>query len=147
LPWLTPDNRVVLFLPESDSSTWAVSLTPQGSIADGWPVSLGGPIETACLFGDTPCVGDIEPAIGRDGTLYVSLANGRIIAVDKSGRIVPGWPVLAGKGTHVTSLRIDASGHLVAVIIVCADYCGDPDVPQSTRVYGPDGTLLKKIDR
>jgi hypothetical protein len=147
LPWLTPDDRVVLFLPESDSSSWAVSLTPQGGIADGWPVSLGGAVETVCLFGDTPCVGSVPPAFGSDDTLYVSLANGTIIAIDKAGRVVPGWPVRAGSHAHVTSLAVDASGRVVADVIVCPDFCGEGDPPRSTNVYRPDGTLLKKIDR
>jgi hypothetical protein len=146
-PWLAPDGRVILLLPESDHSDRAVSLTANGKPGAGWPVSLGGPVETSCLFGDTPCVGSIDPVIGPDGTLYVSLANGVITAIDTAGRIVPGWPVRAGTKAHVVSLAVDASGRLVADVITCSDFCGEGDVPEATHIYGPDGTLLKTVRR
>lgn len=139
--FLSPDDRVVV-LVSGDDDAEAISLDPDGDVTDGWPVDLGDTIESRCLFGDTPCTGDIEPAFGPDGTVYVSLAGGAITAIDVAGDVVSGWPVDLGARTHATDLQVDGDGRLIATGIVCGSGgCGESSRP-TTLVFAPDGELL-----
>jgi hypothetical protein len=119
VPHLSPDNRLIGLFSRSADQGVAVALSADGKVVAGWPASLGGPLETSCLFGDVPCRGEPDPAFGPDGTLFVALADGRIVAVDPAGRIVRGWPVALGPDRHATVLYVDAGGRLMVHAVEC----------------------------
>ena len=141
-PYVTPDGRIVVIDGEHGSRT-AISLDRSGAMVPGWPVALDD-VETRCLFGDTPCAGSVEPAIGADGALYVALGDGSIVALESAGRDVAGWPVELGEGAHVTDLRLDGSRLVVAAVRCSSDdgRCLGDSTPM-TLLLGRDGSPVK----
>lgn len=152
-PYLAPDGRLVVLLGGAGGSDRAIALDADGDVVRGWPVKLGRRVETRCLFGDTPCVGDIGPAFAPDGTTYVALGSGwafsggattdpggAILAIEPDGDIVTGWPVRLAKRVHVLGLAVDDEGHLVVDTVKCgSDECNGA---RTTLVYDTDGSRL-----
>jgi outer membrane protein assembly factor BamB len=101
----------------------------------GWPVAI--PIGFACSAAGRCLPNGLD--IGPDGTVFVSHWRGggglQFLAVDASGRIKPGWPVVpAGAGMYWESPQIAADGTLFVL--------GRPDggkAPASIAAFGPDG--------
>jgi hypothetical protein len=156
-PYLAPDGRLVLLLAGADGSDRAIALDADGDVARGWPVKLGRRLETSCLFGDTPCVGDIGPAFAPDGTTYVALGSGRrfgsedtpdpggsILAIEPDGDIATGWPVRLAKRTHALGLAVDDGGHLVVDSVTCDP--GECTDKRTTLVFDAVGSPLKAGD-
>lgn len=91
----TPDGGAV-FVEAQDSGTHqVVTLTPQGSLKAGWPVSLPG--SWTCGEGGA-CA-----ALGNDGTWYGLVQVGassdaEIVGIRPDGSSAPGWPVRIAGG-------------------------------------------------
>lgn len=143
-PELAPGGRLVFLLPISDGQDHAIVLDLDGDVARGWPVPLGGEVETRCQMGDVPCAGLIRPAFGPDGTLYVALAEGSLTAIDPAGAVVRGWPVGLGEQTRTTHLAVDERGRLVADVTCEPSFelptCEDPE--HETLVFSPAGEFV-----
>ena len=156
-PYVTPDGRLVMLVSANHDSDRAISLDADGDVTHGWPVSLARRVESRCLFGDVPCVGDIGPVVAADGTTFVSLGSdwtygrgqkadpgGAIIAIKPNGHVATGWPVLLAAHSHAVSLTADARGHLVVGVVTCDPVgCGND---RSTMVFAADGSLMKAGD-
>lgn len=156
-PYLAPDGRLVVLLPGGDVSGRVISIDADGGVTRGWPVTLGRWVETRCLFGDTPCAGDIGPAFAPDGTVYVALSSGctrscedlatdpggTIVALEPDGGIATGWPIQLAERTHALQLTVDDEGHLIVRGAVCDPKgCADRSAI-ATLVYRADGSLLR----
>ena len=111
-------------------------------------IELPGPVETTCLFGDTPCVGRIDPVFHpRNHDLFIALGSGdddadppefggSILAFDADGRVRDGWPVALGEGVHAQALSMSLDGPLIVEGITCPqDGCagGGVSTPISHR--------------
>ncbi|HEY6569809.1 MAG TPA: hypothetical protein VIZ22_05940 [Candidatus Limnocylindrales bacterium] len=88
-------------------------LDEAGRDVPGWPIDL--PSDFACIVGSGCAPGDLT--FGLDGDLYVShprKSRGlRVLALDASGRIKPGWPVEPPRdGLHWGDLQIGGDGTL-----------------------------------
>jgi hypothetical protein len=150
-PYLGADGRLVIVAPSWDVPDRLVILDRDGQAVTGAPIVLPADVETVCIFGDTPCLGVTHPAIGGDGTIYLSLAPeepgsaGALVAIGADGAIVDGWPVDLALRTRVLDLSVDGDGRLVARGVVCgADYCGSDDTVSTILIFSPDGELLDR---
>ena len=70
------------------------------------------------------CPGPVAPAIGPDGTLYLTLeprtrtSGGSLVAVGRDGRVRPGWPVqLKRSGAEFWSVVVGSDGIAFAMAI------------------------------
>ena len=121
------------------------------------PVDLGADIESRCLYGDTPCAGNVGPTTAPDGTVYVALSNGdrevqetgpaggRIAAFGPTGEPVKGWPVQLPERTHATRIGWSAEGAVIATVAVCAPSgCGDVE-RRELLWYGLDGRPMPEL--
>ena len=152
-PYIAPDGRIALVVGEPEGRDLLVLLDLAGRPVTGGPIELPAPVETRCVFGDVPCAGMTGPAFADDGTTYLSLgspsdeddAGGSIVAIDREGRIVDGWPVDLGPRTHLIDLAVDAVGRLVGRGVVCAqDYCGADEGVAITLIFAPDGRIVDR---
>jgi hypothetical protein len=161
-PYLAPDGRLVVLLQGYVDSDRAISLDAGGAATRGWPLSLGGRVETPCRLGDTPCGGNIEPAFAPDGTTYVALSScwmtscsevatdpgGAIVAIEPDGQIATGWPIQLAERTYARHLTVDEKGQLVVRGVVCEqNRCGDGGLTEATLVYSADGSLLYSLHK
>ncbi len=109
-------------------------LGTDGRELPGWPSRL--PPDITC-DADGYCFNRVQ--FGPDGTVYVSLFRQvgalRIFSIDGSGRIVPGWPVVAdAKGVSWSDAQVGSDGTLFIL--------GEPegsDSPASLAAFGRDG--------
>jgi len=69
---------------------WSAS----GEPADGWPVSVGGRVQSK------PAAGDLD-GDGRPELVVLDGENGMLWALDADGTVLPGWPVATGPSTGV----------------------------------------------
>ena len=152
-PFAARDGRVVAIEETEESVDRLVMLGRDGKPVGGSPIDLPSKVETACIFGDTPCAGIVFPAFADDGTIYLALASprgddatdqgGAIIALDPDGRVVDGWPVQLAPRTHALELSVDVEDRLVAKAFVCGQpSCGEGGV-ETTLVFAPDGTPVE----
>ena len=105
-PELRSDGALV-FVGESD----VVVLDRSGRMVKGWPY------ETRATFlapgCDTPGFPEMISLLATDGTLYLAQWDGArssVVALDKSGRKVDGWPYRVPAGWRVTWLQSDSEG-------------------------------------
>ena len=98
----TADGGAVFVEALSSGAQQAVALTAEGTVREGWPVSLPG--GWTCNDGGT-CA-----ALGSDGTWYGLVRNGgsadaEIIGIRPDGSAAPGWPVriTGGEGFVLTA--------------------------------------------
>ena len=131
-----------------------VLLGPDGRSLGEAPLDMGQPIETVCLHGDTPCGGDVSPIFGPDGTLYVAYGvveededqGGSILALDRAGRLVDGWPVQLGDREHVTAMQVDLDGNLHVDGVTCSrSGCPGGGSEPLTVVIARDGRIVARI--
>jgi outer membrane protein assembly factor BamB len=107
-----------------------------GREVPGWPSRL--PATFACPVGGY-CVNGLE--FGPDGTAYLShwrqVGGLQVIAIDGSGGIVPGWPVVPdAQGVWWSSAQVGSDGTL----FILREPDGG-DSPASLAAFGPDGKL------
>jgi hypothetical protein len=113
-------------------------------------------VETLCLYGDTPCSGDVAAVFHpKSNVVYVALApvgwdgvtsdpGGSILAVGPDGGIVDGWPVPLGARVHALTLSLALDGQLIVDAVRCSrDGCGEgyEENEQLTIVIEPDGSV------
>ena len=139
-PWLAPDGRLVFLIQDASGEDRAVALTADGIVVRGWPISLGAAVESRCLFGDTPCIGRVDPVFGPDGMVYVALANSTIAAIHPDGSASEGWPVPVGVDGHAVALTIAPNGNVLADVVVCEQLCSD--APVQRIELSPAGDVL-----
>lgn len=154
-----PDGNIAIIVPAAPARDRLVLLRLDGTLVTGRPIDLPADIETRCLFGDTPCSGVTRPAFANDGTMYLSLAwsttehvihettnmGGALVAFDRDGAIVDGWPIDLAPRTHLLDLSVDVADRLVARGYVCDDgFCGGDATIGTTFVFAPDGELIKQ---
>ena len=150
-PYPVADGRLA-FLREGPEPE-ATVIDAAGTLVVGWPVVFDRPLQSRCLFGDTPCVGTVTPIFAPDGTLFAALGtanwtvtagDGAIAMVGPDGRMVPGWPVLLGDLGHAVGLSIDPHGRLEVDVVSCAPDAGEctTEWMHATRVYETDGMLV-----
>ena len=137
-----------------DADDAVVVLGPDGRPMPGYPLAVDGELETRCLFGETPCIGDVTPTLAPDGTVYVALGNprsgvsetdptgGRIEAYGPDGQLVAGWPVQLPERTHAMRIGWSTEGAVIASVVVCGTSgCGSDDEYEE-HWYGMDGRLI-----
>ena len=106
LPAFGPDGTVYV----TTGSTWrgdrgsVLALAPNGRTAAGWPVQLPAGMH-GIAASHANGADDIAqpPVIGPDGTVYVAITGSgkaSILALDASGRELPGWPYDPGSMTY-----------------------------------------------
>ena len=119
-PFAAPDGRVAIVQKVEQATDKLVILARDGRPITGRSIRLPADIETRCLFGDTPCAGDVAPVFATDGTLYLPLAwsttehvipdttnmGGALAAFDPSGTIVDGWPIDLDPRVHILGLSV-----------------------------------------
>ena len=151
-PYPAGDGRLA-FIREGESPE-AIVIGADGDLVAGWPVTFDRTIQTRCLFGDTPCIGSVDPVFAPDGTMFASLGtadwvgsagDGTLVGLDPGGGTVPGWPVPLGDLGHAVDLSIDTHGRLEVDVVACAPDGGEcsTDWQHSTLVFETDGTLAE----
>ncbi len=159
-PYVAPDGRIAIIVRAQDARDRLVMLRLDGTLVTGGPIDLPADIESRCLFGDTPCAGVTSPAFANDGTMYLSLAwsttehvipettdmGGALVAFDRDGAIVDGWPIDLAPRTHLLDLSVDVEDRLVARGYVCGDgFCGEEATTVATTFrFAPDGELIEQ---
>ncbi|MBI4053016.1 MAG: S8 family serine peptidase [Candidatus Diapherotrites archaeon] len=105
-----------------------------GSVVDGWPVSIPSAIFASPSVGDIDNDGNLEIVVGAMGRnagewYNYSTDYGGIYAFDANGSLVPGWPVLKGLSFEATPALgdIDHDGFLeIAATSNYNYYAGQP---------------------
>ena len=98
-----------------------IVLTTAGRMAPGWPYRT-----SASLDGVRCCIdcGSYYPhASAADGTLYIAPwdADGaQIVALDRRGRAVTGWPYRLPPGSRVAQVEMGSAGQLVVSLRDCS---------------------------
>jgi hypothetical protein len=111
-------------------------LGTDGRELSGWPFEV--PPDFVCPEGD-PCFSSL--AVGSDGTAYRTSwhhtqQQTQLIAIDASGEVMPGWPVvLDAPGVWWSNVQLGVDGTLFIL--------SEPDgseSPPRLLAYGPDGS-------
>jgi hypothetical protein len=118
-PALSTDGRLV-FLFNTRNGSEVLALAAAGKVAPGWPYRTKGPLAETPMC-STPSASPILSALAPDGTLYV-VSQGGVVALDRRGRTVAGWPYRLPKGSVVTDLSLDAYGRLEVGIATGGSY-------------------------
>ncbi len=117
---------------------------PDGRAVAGWPYrSPLGPPGYPCVHPDE----GIRPAFGPDGRVYVGeaapgdqstdLPPTEVVALDQTGRVIPGWPVRVPIPVRGQLDRVDlGGGHLFVTVMTCGS-AGDSS---TWRAFEPDGS-------
>ena len=102
------------------SDSEVIVLTTAGRMASGWPyrtsASLDGP---GCC---TDCYSYFPHAVSADGTLYLAPwteDRAEVVALDRRGRVVTGWPYRLPAGSRVVELEMGSAGRLVVTLGDC----------------------------
>ncbi len=159
-PHVAPDGRIAIIVTAVEAKDRLVLLRLDGTLVTGAPIELPADIETRCLFGDTPCAGATSPTFADDGTMYLSLASGEdvirdgtpmggmgggLVAFDRDGAIVDGWPIDLPERTHVLNLAVEPDDRLVARGYACDnEHCDGETTRPTTFTFAPDGTLIEQ---
>ncbi len=118
-PELRPDGRLQFILgafvngdgitPDSE----VIVLTTTGQTAPGWPYRTSASLEgLQCC---TDCGATFPHANAADGTLYLApwtKEGAEVVALDSSGRVVPGWPYRLPAGSRVVGMGVRTDGRL-----------------------------------
>jgi len=128
---LRPDGRLMFILGEwtahdaTGSDSEIVVLTTAGKVASGWPyrtsTSLAGP--RCCI----DCRSSFPHAVSADGTLYIAPwdeGEAQIVALDRRGQVVTGWPFRLPAGSRVVELEMGSAGRLVVGLRDCSVQLG-----------------------
>jgi hypothetical protein len=138
-PELRPDGLLMFILggwtagDGTTSDSEVIVLTTAGRMASGWPYRT-----SASLDGVQCCIdcGSYYPrALSSDGTLYLAPwteDRAEVVALDRRGQVVAGWPYRVPAGSRVTALEMGTAGRIVVTLrdgSAQAGYCG----PDATR--------------
>jgi hypothetical protein len=138
-PYLAPDGTVYVM------SDGLRALGPDGQSVIGWPNRPAGVFAGYACWTDT--ISATPPAIGPDGTVYVAVRpssqepGGRegpidIVALDRAGRVLPGWPYRAPlQGGGEVDGMVVVGGLLHVTLTACESG------RQTILALRPDGTL------
>ena len=122
-----------------------IVLTSAGRMASGWPyrtsASLDGP---RCC---TDCYRYFPHAVSADGTLYLAPwtdDRAEVVALDRRGQVVTGWPYRLPTGSRVVALEMGSAGRLVVTLRDCSaqDGCCDADASRQITLT-PAGELAR----
>ena len=148
-PELRPDGLLMFILggwtadDGTGSDSEVIVLTTAGRMASGWPyrtnVSLDGP--QCCA----DCYSYFPHAVSADGTLYLAPWDedgARVVALDRRGRVVTGWPYRLLPGWRVVALEMGSAGRLVVGLRDCSaqSECCDSDASRQITLT-PAGEL------
>jgi len=148
-PELRPDGLLMFIVGGSTgehgtaSDSEVIVLTTAGRMASGWPYRT-----SASLDGVQCCIdcGFYYPrASAADGTLYIAPWDedrAQIVALDRRGRVVTGWPYRLPAGSRVVELEMGSAGRIVVTLrgLSAQDgYC-DPDTTRRITLT-PAGEL------
>ena len=123
-PIVAPNGTIFVF---SGADQAIYSLDPSLGVRPGWPFHPAAPPQRP-FYPDPryqePCSSLGIPAVGPDGTLYLSLqarnedVGGSIVAVDPDGEIRAGWPLeLLRSGAEFWSVVVGADGTVYALAV------------------------------
>lgn len=124
---LVAGDGTAFILGSVDGQTDVLALDPSGQRIAGWPYrsDLGLQATGFCGDQDTGCGWFVAtPAIGSSNVLFLALeaasagAGGSIVAIDRDGSVVEGWPVrLTRPGSAFWSVDVAADGTTYAMAI------------------------------
>jgi hypothetical protein len=148
-PELRPDGRLMFILGEyvlgngTTPDSQVIVLTTAGKLAPGWPyrtsASLAG---VQCCI---DCYSYFPHAVSADGTLYIAPwteDRAEILALDRRGQVVTGWPYRLPAGSRVARLETGSAGGIVVTLrdgSAQAGFCGSETTRQIT--LAPTGLL------
>ena len=126
------------------SDSQAIVLTTTGKMASGWPYRTSASLDgvQCCrrlplLLTPTPC-----PA---DGTLYLAPwteDRAEVVALDRRGQVVAGWPYRLPAGSRVVELEMGSAGRLVVSLRDCSVQQGCCDEAATRQItLTPAGEL------
>ncbi len=150
-PLPTTDGRL-LFVLDNEGGAELLSFAPGGGLQQGSAAILGGHRQSRCLATDVDCFGYVDPLLGQDGTLYLSMAaivdrsGGRVIAVGRAGEGVPGWPLQLEPGEWAHGLSTDDAGNIVVDLSQCDDVQCET-IRFATLLVSPAGQVLEETGR
>ena len=148
-PELRPDGRLLFILGEYDlgdgtvPDSQVIVLTTAGRVASGWPYRT-----SASLAGVQCCVdchSYLPHALSADGTLYLAPwteDRAEVVALDRRGQVVAGWPHRLPAESRVAALEKGTAGRIVVTLrdgSAQAGYCG-PDASRQITLT-PAGEL------
>jgi hypothetical protein len=148
-PQLRPDGRLMFVLggwtadDGTGSDSEVIVLTTAGRVASGWPYrtssSLDGP--QCCI----DCGSYFPHAVSADGTLYIApWADDRaeVVALDRRGQVVTGWPYRLPPGSRVAQVEMGSAGRIVVTLVDCSaqSECCLPDASRQITLT-PTGEL------
>jgi hypothetical protein len=127
------------FLVADTGGARILAIGPDGTPSRGWPYQTAQWVgyQGECGAGDTGCgLRRVRPAVGPDGTLYVTMTSSKassgnsLIALSPGGRMRSGWPVgLQRPGAQFWQIVVGSDGGIWTL-------AAEPDR------YGYDATLL-----
>jgi hypothetical protein len=146
-PIPTTDGRL-LFVLDRETGAELLSFPPGSDLASGLTIGLGAARQSLCFEGDVDCFGSVPPALGPDGTVYLSLEalapgeGSRIVALAPNGDSAPGWPVQLPVRTYSQRVSFDRAGNVVVDVMTC-DQVECISVSVGRMRFSPRGELLE----
>jgi hypothetical protein len=149
-PELRPDGRLLFILGEyvlgdgTEPDSQVIVLTTTGKMASGWPYRTSASLDGVQCCVD--CYAYFPHTSSADGTLYIAPWDedgAEIVALDRRGQIVTGWPYRLPAGSRVTQLEMGSAGRIVVTLrdgSAQAGFCG-PGTPRQVTVT-PAGELV-----
>jgi len=136
---LDGDGTLEILIPGEDGRVYCLNWN--GSRRVGWPVTLPERVDGAVIAGETPLVAEFDDLAGCE--VIVGIRDGRAMAYDASGRVLPGWPYGAGEPFQYTPVLAPVSptdGLPPVLALLTAPYDGFLYALQ-LRAEAPAGTI------
>ena len=120
---LRPDGRLMFIVEDGlRSDSEVIVLTTAGKVASGWPYRTYASLDDRQCC--TDCSGSYFPhASAADGTLYIAPWDedgAEVVAHDRRGRVVTGWPHRLPAGSRAVELEMGSAGRLVVSLRDCS---------------------------
>jgi len=148
-PELRPDGTLMFILggwtaddgTRSDSEV--IVLTTSGRVASGWPYRTNASLDGVRCCID--CYSYFPHAVSADGTLYLAPwteDRAEVVALDRRGQVVTGWPYRLPAGSRVVELEMGSAGRLAVTLQDCSapGRCCDSDASRQITLT-PAGEL------